>query len=136
VVAADVEAQEVATLVEVDHAGLFLVEGQPPGQQPRGQPRLDLLGLLPGVAQGEHIVGVPDQDRGIRHRFPGIFAGGAIANSSGLFHAMQGHIHQRGTDHTALGCSLFGRGEPTLFDDTGLQPPGDHFPGWEGAEHL
>src|SRR6266508_3072594 len=43
---ADVEPQEVTALGEVDGARLVLVEDQTPGRQPRGQPRLDLLGLL------------------------------------------------------------------------------------------
>ena len=94
-VAADVEAKEVATLVEVDHAGLFLVEGQPPGQQPRGQPGLDLLGLLPGVAQGEHIVGVPDQDRGVVPRVVGVVTlAAAVADSGGLLKAVQRDVQQ------------------------------------------
>ena len=63
-VAADLEPQEVHPLIEVGDAGLGLVEGQPPGLQPPGEPLLDVLGLLTGVTQGEHIVGVPHQDRG------------------------------------------------------------------------
>jgi hypothetical protein len=62
-VAADVEPQEVDPVVEVDDAGLVFVEDQPSGRQPRGQPRLDLLGLLTGVTHGQQIVGVSDHDR-------------------------------------------------------------------------
>ena len=43
VIAADGEPQEVEALVEVDDARLVLVEGQPPGRQPLGQPCLDLF---------------------------------------------------------------------------------------------
>jgi hypothetical protein len=42
----------------MNDAGFVLVEDQTPGRQPRGQPRLDLLGLLTGVTQGEKIVGL------------------------------------------------------------------------------
>ena len=44
---------------------LVLVERQPPGRQPRREPRLDLLGLLPGVAQSDQVVGISDQHRGV-----------------------------------------------------------------------
>ena len=57
-VAADGETQEVEALLEGDDARLVLVEGQSPGRQPCGEPRLDLFGLLPGVAQGDEVIGV------------------------------------------------------------------------------
>ena len=61
-VAADVESQEVEPVLgEVDDLRLVLVEGQTPGRQPFRKPRLDLFGLLTGVAEHDHIVGVPDQ---------------------------------------------------------------------------
>jgi len=101
-VAADVESQEVHPVIEVDDAGLVLVEHKAPGRQPRGQPRLDLPGLLTGVAECEQVVSVPDQDRGARPRRPGVGAGGDVADSGGLFHAVQGHVHQDGADHPAL----------------------------------
>ena len=63
-VAADVEPEEVEALVEVDDPRLVLVEGQPPGRQPFREPCLDLLGLLLAVAEHDHVVGVPDRDRG------------------------------------------------------------------------
>ena len=50
VVAADVESQEVESLVEVDDARLVLVEGQTPGRQPFRQSPLDLVGLFQTVA--------------------------------------------------------------------------------------
>jgi hypothetical protein len=57
-VAPDVEPQEVHPIVEVHDASLVFVEAQPPGCQPRGQPRLDLLRLLTRMAQGQQIVGL------------------------------------------------------------------------------
>ncbi len=45
--------QEVQALGEVHDPGLGLVERKAPRRQPRGQPRLDLLGLLPGLAAGD-----------------------------------------------------------------------------------
>jgi hypothetical protein len=58
VIAADGNPQEVKALVEGDDARLVLVEGQAPGRQPRGEPRLDLLGFLPGMAAGDQVVGL------------------------------------------------------------------------------
>ena len=46
-------SQEVQALGEVHDPGLGLVERKAPRRQPRGQPRLDLLGLLPGLAAGD-----------------------------------------------------------------------------------
>ena len=63
-VAADVEPEEVEALAEADDLRLVLVEGQAPGRQPLREPRLDLLGLLLAVAEHDHVVGVPDRDRG------------------------------------------------------------------------
>jgi hypothetical protein len=90
---ADLESQEVTALIfEVDHAGLVLVEGQTPGCQPRGQPRLDLLRLLPRVAQREQVVGINDQDRRARCRGRGIATQTRVTDSGSLFHAMQGNV--------------------------------------------
>jgi hypothetical protein len=54
--AANGKAQEIEAFVEADDARLGLVEGQPLGRQPSGQPGLDLFSLLPGVAQGDQVV--------------------------------------------------------------------------------
>src|SRR6266545_2797693 len=61
VVAADVEPEKVTPLVDVDDAGLVLVEDQAPGLQPLRQPLLDLFRLLATVAEGQKIVGIADQ---------------------------------------------------------------------------
>jgi hypothetical protein len=55
-VAADVEPQEVVAGLQRHDLGLLVVEGQPPGRQPPGQPCFDLLGLLPGVAAGHEVI--------------------------------------------------------------------------------
>lgn len=131
---ADGEPEKVETVIESDDARLVLVEGQTPGRQPSGEPRFDLLRLVPGVAQGDKIVGVPDQHRGARNRVPGVRAGDLVSNSGGLFHPVQGDIQEQRADHPALGSPLPGRGVPTLFDHAGLEPAGDESPGWERAE--
>ena len=74
-VAADVESEEVEALFEVDDARLVLVEDQAPRCQPPGKLRLDLFRLLPGIAAGDHVVGVPDQNRGARYRRTGVHTG-------------------------------------------------------------
>jgi hypothetical protein len=61
VVTAGGEPEEVEPVVEVDDARLVLVEGQSSGRQPCGEPRFDVFGLLPGVAEGDHVVGVSNQ---------------------------------------------------------------------------
>jgi hypothetical protein len=53
-----ITCQKVHAPVQVRDPGLVLVEDQTPGCQPVGKPRLDLLGLLTGVTQGEQIVGL------------------------------------------------------------------------------
>jgi hypothetical protein len=53
-----VEPEEVEAFFEVDDARLVLVEGQTPGREPVGKLRLDLFGLLPGVAAGNQVIGL------------------------------------------------------------------------------
>src|SRR5438128_1061079 len=57
-----------------------------------------------------------------------------VADPSGLLHPVQRHVQQHGADHPALGSSLLGRGEPSLFDHPCLQPLLDLIPGGKGAE--
>jgi hypothetical protein len=106
-IAPDVEPQEVDPVVEVRDAGLVLVEDQPPGFEPRGQPRLDLFCLFPRVAQRQQVIGVPDQDRGARPRRPGVATGHDVPDSGGLFHPVQGHVHQQGTDDSSNAMGNF-----------------------------
>jgi hypothetical protein len=81
--------------VEACDAGLGLVEGQASGRQPCGQPHLDLLGLLPGVAADDQVVGVPYERRtGVGH-LPGASAGQVVAYASGLLQPVQCDIQQQ-----------------------------------------
>jgi hypothetical protein len=73
---------------------LVLVEGQSPGRQPCGEPRLGLFGLVPGVAQGDQVVGVPDQHRGACCSGCGIGAAALVADSGGVFHPVKHHVQQ------------------------------------------
>jgi hypothetical protein len=104
-VAAQVEPEEVEAFFEVDDARLVLVEDQTPRGQPARKLRLDLFGLLPGIAAGDQVVGVPHQDRSALHRGPRSGAGSAVADSGGLLQAVECHVHQQGTGHApnALG---------------------------------
>jgi len=88
-VAADVEPQEIEPLGQVHDPGLVLVDGKTPGLQPLGQPRLDLFGLLPGLAAHREIVGVSHQHRGARHRYPGLRAGFAISCAGGFLQPVE-----------------------------------------------
>jgi hypothetical protein len=74
VVAADVEPQEIKALAEADDLRLVLVESQAPGRQPSRELRLDAGGLLLAVAEHDHVIGVPDRDRGAWHDLPGASA--------------------------------------------------------------
>jgi hypothetical protein len=58
-VTADVESQEVESLLtEVSDLRLVLVEDETPGRQPFRELRLDLFGLLTGVAERDQVVGL------------------------------------------------------------------------------
>jgi hypothetical protein len=63
--------EKVKPVRGVDNLRLVLVEGQTPRSQPPGKPCPDLLGLLPAVAAGDQIVGIPDHDRRPRLWSPG-----------------------------------------------------------------
>src|ERR1035437_10572049 len=73
--AADLVAQEVEPLRKVDDAGLGFIECQPSPLQPPGQPRLDLFGLLPGVAAHDQVIGISRERRASDLHPPGIGAG-------------------------------------------------------------
>jgi hypothetical protein len=62
-VPADREPEEVEAVLQRHDPRFGLVERQAPWGQPRGHARLDLLGLLPGVAESDHVVGVDHQGR-------------------------------------------------------------------------
>ena len=64
-VAAEVPAEEVEPLGEVDDPRLVLVQGQAPPGQPSRQPFPYALGLLPGMAADGEIIGIPDRHRGV-----------------------------------------------------------------------
>ncbi len=134
VIAADVEPQEVETGVSVDDARLVLVEDQSCGHQPDGELGLDLLDFVVAVTQHDQVVGVSDQHRGALDRLGGVRAELAIADSSGSFQPVQGHVQQQGTDHPALRGALLGRGELAAFEHSRLQPALDQSPGGEGTE--
>ena len=102
-VAADVEGEEVKALAEVDDLRLILVEGQAPWRQPLRQPRLDLDSLLLAVAEHDHVVGVPDHDRGTWHGVPGPLAGGHITDPGGLLQPVQRDIQQARGNHPPWG---------------------------------
>src|SRR5450755_2164310 len=133
---ADGAPEKVESVIEGDDARLVLVEGQTPGRQPSGEPCLDLFCLMPGVTQGDKIVGIPDQNRRVGCRYPGVYAGWAVPDPGGLFHPVQSNVQQQRTCYPALRSSLLGRGEPTVLDHTRLEPTGDESPGWERAEQA
>jgi hypothetical protein len=101
------EPEEVEPVVEVDDARLVLVEGQSSGCQPGGEPRFDLFGLLPGIAEGDHVVGVPDQRWGAAFRALRIAA--FFTDSRRLFQPMQRDIQQQRTEDSsnAMGNFVF-----------------------------
>ena len=127
---ADLEPQEVHPLVQMGDLRLVLVEGQATGFQPSGEPCLDLLGLLPGVAESDQVVSVADQERA---------AGDCIAvpvvpDPGCLFHAVQCHVHEQRAGHPALWGALAGRGENSVLDHARFQPLAHQAPCGEGAQ--
>jgi hypothetical protein len=86
-VAPQVETQEVEPLGEVHDPGLGLVEHKAPRCQPRGQPRLDLLGLLPGGTAGDQVIGVPGHRRAAGYHIVGVDTA-SIADPGGLLQPM------------------------------------------------
>ena len=134
-VAADVEPEKVAPLIEVRDPGLRIVEGQAPGRQPLGQPSLDLLRLLLAVTQRNKVIGVPDHRWMAGLDLSGAHAGGQVSDSSGRFQPVQRDVEQQRTDHAALGDSLIGwRESLARLEHAGFQPRPDHVPGWEPSE--
>jgi hypothetical protein len=87
------------------------------------------------MAEGDEIVGVPDQYWAARNDHPGVFAGG-VTGSGGLLHPVQGNLQQHRTDDTALRNPVLGAVKPALLDHARLQPLRDHPPGGERAEHA
>ena len=80
----------------MDDLRLILVEGQAPGRQPLREPRLDLFGLLLAVAEHNHVVGVPDRDRGPSLGAPGAQAASPVADPGGLLQPVQRDVQQAG----------------------------------------
>jgi hypothetical protein len=76
--------KEIKALAEVDDSRLVLVEGQAPGRQPFREPRLDVSGLPLGVAEHDHVVGVPDRNRGFPPGVPGARVAGPVPDPGGL----------------------------------------------------
>src|SRR5881396_2326547 len=62
-IAAEVKSEEIEPFREGDDPGLGFVERQPSRLQPPGQPRLDLLGLLPGVAAYDQDISISSERR-------------------------------------------------------------------------
>ena len=92
---ADLEPQEVHPLVQVGDLRLVLVEGQAAGFQPSGEPCLNLLGLLPGMAESDQVVSVADQERAAGD----CTAVPVVPDPGGLFHAVQCHVHEQRAGH-------------------------------------
>jgi hypothetical protein len=90
-VAADGEPEKVESVVEVDNTRLVLVEGKTPGRQPHGQPCLDLFSFLPGVAEGDHVVGVPYQRGRVSFSPPCVTA--FLPDSGRFLQPMQRDVH-------------------------------------------
>src|SRR6185437_15328619 len=126
-VAAEVESEKIETLGKGDDPGLGFIERQPPRLQPPGQPRLDLLSLLPGMTARYQVISISNEHRAAAFHFPGMNAGEAVTDTRGLLQPVQCDIQQQGRNNSALGRSLPGRRKPfPSLENPRLQPPGDH----------
>ena len=67
-------------LTEVNDVRLVFVEDETPGRQPFREPRLDLFGLLTGVAERDQVVGLcrpaDYADRGVNGLVGGVGTAG------------------------------------------------------------
>src|ERR1035441_10842410 len=94
-----------------------------------------MLGLLLAVAEHDHVIGVPDRDRGPWPGGPGARAGGLVTAPGGLLQPVQRDVQQARADHAALRSSLRGWREALArLEHARLQPAPDHVPGRERSE--
>jgi len=82
------------------------VRTHPPGWPLRVGERMPCCCFPSGAALGRDES--PRVRAMVRPRRPGIGAGRDVANSGGLFHPVQGHVHQQRTDHPADGRKAAG----------------------------
>jgi hypothetical protein len=61
--------------------------------------------------------------------------GRVVADSGGLLHPMQGHVHQQRADHPTLRATPLGGGQETLIEHARTQPMSDQPSGREGPQH-
>src|SRR6266851_864471 len=88
------------------------------------------------MAAYDQVISVSNERRASVPQCPGTTAG-AVTGTCGLFQPMQCDIQQQGRNNTALGSSLPGRREPFPgLENPCLQPPGNHPPRGETAEHF
>src|SRR6266852_9906776 len=77
-------SEEIEPLRKGDDPGLGFIERQPPRLQPPGQPRLDLLGLLPGMTAHDQVISISSERRATASQLPGLSVGEAVADARGL----------------------------------------------------
>ena len=63
-----------------------------------GQPRLDLLGLLPGVTAYDQVIGISSERRATVPHLPGMNTG-PVTDACGLLQPVQCDIQQQGRNH-------------------------------------
>ena len=95
-IAAEIESEEIEPLRKGDDPGLGFIERQPSRLQPPGQPRLDLFGLLPGVAAHDQVIGISSERRAAAPYLSGMSAEAVIADACGLLQPVQCDIQQQG----------------------------------------
>src|SRR6185437_15558501 len=108
-IATEIKSEKIETLRKGDDPGLGFIKRQPPRLQPPGQPRLDLLGLLPGVTAHDQVISISSERRTAAPYLPGISAGQVVADARGLLQPVQCDIQQQGRNNAALRSSLPGR---------------------------
>ena len=94
-VAAEIKSEEIEPLRKVNDPGFGFIECQPSRLQPPGQPCLDLLGLLPGVAAHDQVIGIPGERRAAVPHRPGMNAD-PVADACSLLQPVQCDIQQQG----------------------------------------
>ncbi len=130
--AANIEAQERASLGNEDDVSLILVEPQPSGPEPCPKVGLDLLCVFTALAHRHVIVGIPHQHRAPLDRFDVTTDASSMADPGRAFHHLRCHVQQQRADQSGkdgvFGPGALSRIRQFMSDTVGGQRLSPGFP--------